>query len=207
MPGKTDIMSVAKERADACGLRNVLVATNSGASIRLARETFGSGYRFFAVGNPAWAHAQGLVLHEGISEETRRGLTAEGITVVLQDRSLFQTPGVSFLGVSLQEVAECAGPHGRCTAVALVYNTLQLLSDGPRVCLEIALMAADRGALPLEEDCIAIACPSSYCDLPDAAVILRPTRSEDMFRGELRIKEVILRPTEGDVWFSNGPLP
>ncbi len=84
---------------------------------------------------------------------------------------------------------------------------LQLFSDGPRVCLEIALMAADSGALPLDADCISIACPSSYCDLPDAALILRPARSEDMFKGQLRLKDLILRPTADDVWFSDGPLP
>ncbi len=91
--------------------------------------------------------------------------------------------------------------------MAIAYNVLQLFSDGPRVCLEIALMAADSGALPLDADCISIACPSSYCDLPDAALILRPARSEDMFKGQLRLKDLILRPTADDVWFSDGPLP
>jgi hypothetical protein len=200
-------MAVARERADEFGIRNVLVATNSGASVRSARQVFGPGYRLFAVGNPASAHERGLVLHNGISDETHRSLAAEGVTVVLQDRSLFQTRGLSFMGASLQEVVEKAGPQGRFSATSVTYNVLQLLSDGPRVCLEIALMAADSGALPLDADCISIACPSSYCDLPDAAVVLRPARSEDMFKGELRIKDVILRPTAGDVWFSNGPLP
>jgi uncharacterized protein len=206
MPCRTDIMAAAKERADAFGLCNVLVATNSGASIRSARQAFGSGYRFFAVGNPASAHARGLVLHDGVSEETRRSLEAEGVTIVLQDRSLFQTPRLSFMGASLQEVVGNAG-QGRFGAVSIAYNVLQLLSDGPRVCLEIALMAADSGDLPLDADCISIACPSSYCDLPNAAVVLRPARSEDVFKGALRIKDVTLRPTAADVWFGNGPLP
>jgi uncharacterized protein len=206
MPERTDIMAAAKRSADAFGVRNVLVATNSGASLRSARQAFGPDYRFFAIGNPASAHARGLVLHDGVSEETRRGLEAEGVTVVLQDRSLFQTPRLSFMGATLQEVVEGAG-QDRFGAVAIAYNVLQLLSDGPRVCLEIALMAADSGELPLDEDCLAIARPSSYCDLPDAAMVLRPARSEDIFRGALRIKHVTLSPTPDDVWFSSGPLP
>ena len=203
----TDIMTVAKHRAEKFGVKNVLVATNSGASVRRAYEIFGLAYKFFAVGNPASAHERGLVLHSGISEETRRDLEQKGIKVILQDRSLFQTPGLSCYGASLEQVLRKAGTEGRFMAMSVAYNVLQLFSDGPRVCLEIALMAADSGELPLDADCISIACPSSYCDLPDAALVLRPSKSEDIFKGELRIKDLILRPTPNDVWFSNSPLP
>ena len=203
----TNIMTVAKERAERFAVKNVLVATNSGASVRRAYETFGPQYQIFAVGNPANAHERGLVLHSGISEETRRGLEQKGIKVLLQDQSLFQRPSLSFMGASLKEVIRNVRPDGRFNAVSIAYNVLQLFSDGPRVCLEIALMAADSGELPLDADCISIACPSSYCDLPDATVILRPAKSEDIFKGELRIKDLVLRPTPNDVWFTNGPLP
>jgi len=203
----TDIMTVAKERAEIFGVLNVLVATNTGASVRRAYHVFVLHYRFFAVGNPASAHERGLVLHDGVSEETRRSLEKDGIRVVLEDRSLFQLPGLSFMGASLEHVTSNTSRDGRFNAVSIAYNVLQLFSDGPRVCLEIALMAADSGELPLDADCISIACPSSYCDLPDAAVVLRPSRSEDIFKGQLRVKDLTLRPTPGDVWFSNGPLP
>jgi hypothetical protein len=203
----TDVMAAAKARAEAFGVRRVLVATNTGTSLRRAMAAFGSGYEFYAVGNPASAHERGLVLHDGVSEDARQDLEADGVTVVLADRSLFQGSGLSFMGASLEEVVAGAGPGGRFNAVAIAYNVLQLFSDGPRVCLEITLMAADSGALPLDADCISIACPSSYCDLPDAAMVLRPARSEDIFKGELRIKDLLLRPTPNDVWFSDGPLP
>lgn len=100
----TDIMAVAKQRAERFDVKNVLVATNSGASVRRAYETFGPKYQIFAVGNPASAHERGLVLHSGISEETQRSLEQKGIKVVLQDQSLFQKSGLSFMGTSLQEV-------------------------------------------------------------------------------------------------------
>jgi hypothetical protein len=200
-------MAAARGRAERFGVRNVVVATNTGASMRAALSAFGPGYRYFAVGNPASAHARGLVLHEGVNETMRCALEAAGVTVVLQDRSQFQVHGRSFLGVPFSEVVESVRPAGHINAVSVAYNVLQLLSDGPRVCLEIALMAADAGQLPLDEDCIAIACPSSYCDLPDAALVLRPTKTEDVFSGQCRIKDVLLRPTEDDVWFSQGPLP
>ena len=90
----TDIMTVAKERAEIFGVLNVLVATNTGASVRRAYHVFVLHYRFFAVGNPASAHERGLVLHDGVSEETRRSLEKDGIRVVLEARSLFQLPGL-----------------------------------------------------------------------------------------------------------------
>ena len=162
----TDIMTRAKERADALGVRNVVVATNSGASLSSAMDAFGPDHRFFAVGNPASAHERGLVLHDGISNETKAALEAKGVTVVLQDQSLFQHPGQSVTGASLDEVMRNAAPTGRFRALSIVYSTLQIFGDGPRVCIEIAMMAADSGLLPLDEDCIAIACPSSYCARP-----------------------------------------
>jgi hypothetical protein len=200
-------MAAARARVEHFDVRNVVVATNTGASIRAALSAFGAGYQYFAVGNPASAHARGLVLHDGISEMTCRALEEAGVTVVLQDRSLFQAHGRSFLGVPFSDVVQSVRPTGHINAVSVAYNVLQLLSDGPRVCLEIALMAADSGQLPLDEDCVAIACPSSYCDLPDAALVLRPTRTQDIFSGRFRIKDVLLRPTQDDVWFSQGPLP
>ena len=46
--------------------------------------------------------------------------------------------------------------------------------------------------------------PKSNC--PHAAVILRPTKTEDMFKGALRIKDTVLVRGENDHWFSNEAL-
>ncbi|HUS47278.1 MAG TPA: hypothetical protein VM098_04110 [Phycisphaerae bacterium] len=215
---RTDIMTAARERAERFGVKNVLVATNTGASVLAARESFGSGYGFFAVGNPASSRERGLVGHDGISDETKSALEEKGIAVVLQDQSLFQADGRSRQGAGLHQVATKAYTNrflkGRppcCGAFDIVPILGRVLAeffgDGPKVCLEIALMAADSGKLPLDVDCIAIATPSSYCDLPDAAMILRPRPTRELFTMQLRIKDLILRPTPNDVWFNNGPLP
>jgi hypothetical protein len=205
---RTKIMEVAQRRAEQFHVKHVLVATNTGKSVRAAHSVFGEGYCFFAVGNPASAHERGLVMHDGINKQVKRDLEALGITVVLEDQSLFQRKMVhSFYGVPFDEVIHSCSAKGHMNAISIIYNTLQLWGDGPRVCLEISLMAADTGVLSLERDCLAIACPSSYCDLPDAAVVLHPSKTEDMFMGNLRIKDVALCPTPDDVWFSQRPLP
>jgi hypothetical protein len=223
-----DIMTLAKERADRFGVQNVVVASNTGASVTCAHEVFGTeDYHLFAVGNPVESHEQGWVHHSGMDEGTRGRLVAKGITVILQEASLFQALGSGatltlgqgidwtcpedlwghcFQRGKLYEVIEKAGPGGPFNPVAIIYNTLQWFGDGPRVCIEVALMAADSGALPLDEDCIAIARPAPACNCPHAAVILHPTRTEDIFLGQLRIKDLVLLPGPEDHWFDDRPL-
>jgi hypothetical protein len=211
-----DILPAAKARAERFGVRNVVVATNSGASVLAAQEAFGPGYRFFAVGNPASAHDRGLCLHTGISEETKETLEAKGVTVVLADQSLFQADERTEMGPPLRAAAVQAyadrfhggklPPEGAEDLVSVISRVLaEFFGDGPKVCLEIALMAADSGQLPLGEDCMAIATPK--LGFAHAAMILRPARTRDLFSMRLRVKDLLLVRTADDVWFSNGPLP
>lgn len=83
-----DVMQIAKERADKFGVKNVVVATNTGTSVERAHGVFGPGYLIIAAGNPASAHERGLVHHCGISDEVRSRLEQQGIKVALQDQSL-----------------------------------------------------------------------------------------------------------------------
>jgi hypothetical protein len=223
-----DIVALAKERADKFGVRNVVVPTNTGATVNKVYEVFGKDCLIIAVGNPASAHVRGLVSHQGVNEETCKSLEQKGIKIVLQDQSLFQAVGFGRHGFViggkrydvgapdwvhhrriplLQEIIEDAGPQGDFNPVAIVYSTLQLLGDGPRVCLEVALMAADSGVLPLDVDCISIQRRiGGESNMPDAAMVLRPARTEDLFKGQLRIKDLVLVPGPKDHWFNNGPL-
>ncbi|HUT36311.1 MAG TPA: hypothetical protein VNE39_22675 [Planctomycetota bacterium] len=211
-----DIMPAAKARAEKLGVGNVVVATNSGASVLAAQEAFGPGYQFFAVGNPASAHDRGLCLHTGISDETRRALQAKGITVITRDQSLFQADERTDTGPSLHDAAVRAYAdrfhggrlplQGGYDIVAMTGHLLaEFFGDGPKVCLEVALMAADSGQLPLDDDCMAIATPK--LGFAHAAMILRAARTQDLFSMRLRVKDLLLVPAPDDVWFSNGPLP
>jgi len=55
------------------------------------------------------------------------------------------------------------------------------------------------------EGVIAIAMPSPQSNCPHAAVVLRPTKTEDQFRGQLRIKDIVLVSGDNDHWFPNQP--
>jgi len=220
-----DIITLAKGRADLFGVKNVVVPTNSGATVKAVHDAFGSDYLIIAVGNPSAAAERGLVYHRGVSEVTRKELEEMGIKVVLQDQSIFQAAAIGgkpyLIGsydvsgqcfntgwsCSLEDVIRQASPTGPFNPVAIISNILHLFGDGPGVCIEVALMAADSGALPLDDDCIAIQRRiDGASNMPDAAMVLRPARTQDIFKGQLRIKDLLLVPGPKDHWFNNGPL-
>lgn len=216
---QTVIMPQARMRAVEHGVTNIVVTLGTGHSIRAAMDAFGDGYRFFAVGNDRAGVALGLPEGQGVADDVREELEARGVTVILDDLSVFQAR--EFEPGRPEQVERFARSYQRRTKrafdpPALTQFTNELLtflfSDGPRLCVEVAMMAADSGLLPLDEDCIVIATPSRYCDLPDAAVILRPARSDDFwggYHGEpgdgawsegLMIKDVLMAPAPGDWW-------
>jgi hypothetical protein len=208
----TTIFTQARERAGALNVRNVLVATNTGTSVETAQAVMGPTFRYFAVGNPSSSHERGLVLHCGITPEVRERLEGRGITVITQAVSAFH---------DLPDNATCRRanraymarfgrtyepgeivPDNICKTMSHVLS--EFFGDGPRVCIEIVLMAADSGHLPLDEDCMAIVTPKGYAH---AAMVVHPTRSEHLFGTHFRVKDLLLAPGDDDIWFSDRPIP
>jgi hypothetical protein len=203
-----DVIRIAKQRADRFGVKTVVVATISGSSAERALAVLGPGYTIIAAGNPASAHERGLVHHQGISLETQARLEEQGIKVALQDQSFAQRyydhSGASRCGlVALDAKMRSSDPFPIQTVLC---NVLDWFCDSVRVCIECCCLAADAGVLSLDGDCIAVARPSPRSNCPHAAVVLRPTKTDDMFRGQLRIKDIALVPGDNDHWFSNQPL-
>ena len=209
---ETEIFSRAQQRAREFHVRNVLVATNTGTSVEAAREIMGPEFRFFAVGNPSSSRDKGLVLHCGITEGVKERLEGRGITVITREVSAFHgLPGNSTFQNANRAYIERFGrtfepdetaPSNVCKVMSHVLS--EFFGDGPRVCIEIVLMAADSGQLPLAEDCIAITPPHGYSH---AALIVHPVKSEQLFKTHFRVKDLLLVPGDGDIWFNDGPIP
>jgi hypothetical protein len=90
------------------------------------------------------------------------------------DRSLIAKYG----GISIQEI---------------VNETLRLICSGVRVCTEVTLMAADNGAIPTNEEVIAMAGTERGLD---TAVVIKPSVSVkmfDLYEG-MEIREIICKP-------------
>jgi hypothetical protein len=208
---KTQILQKAKERALAYKVKNVVVPCVTGYTVKAVVKEFGDGFNVFAVGNPTSSRDKGLVIHPGTSEETKKELEALGVTVILQEVSLFQANEEKNAGMDLWEryATSYERRTGRKIDPKLAVNFSNelltfIFSDGPRVCIELALMAAESNLLPLDQDCISLAIPSRYCELPDAAVILKPSKLLDIFHEQFKIKDVLMVPSPGDWWMKQG---
>jgi hypothetical protein len=63
------------------------------------------------------------------------------------------------------------------------------MGEGTKVCVEITLMAADAGSIPVDKDIVAIAGTGSGAD---TALKIQPANAARFF--DLKIKEVIAKP-------------
>ncbi len=209
---RTQLFAEARERALTHGVRNVLVATNSGKSVETAQDVMGADFHYFAVGNPAGSRDKGLVHHQGISQEVQARLEARGITVITREVSAFtELPRNTTYQRANRAYIERFGrtygpdevvPQDICKVLNHVLS--EFFGDGPRVCMEIVLMAADSGQLPLSGDCMAIARPGGYAH---TAMVITPVTSERLFGTQFRVKDLLLVAGDDDIWFDNGPIP
>ncbi|KPK49668.1 MAG: hypothetical protein AMK72_03960 [Planctomycetes bacterium SM23_25] len=211
-----DIFTLAVPRAKRLGVWNILVATNTGESVRKAQQSFGPEFSFFAVGNHPSSREKGFALHSGIADATKQQLEAKGIKVIRQDASIFQASAnrkirvASFDNAAQAYVRRFAKtfqegetvPNNICKVMGHILA--EFFGDGPKVCMEIALMAVDSGQLPLNEDCMAMATPGGYSH---AALVLHPVKTSELFSTHFRVKDLLLVPGENDIWFNDGPIP
>lgn len=115
------------------------------------------------------------------SEETLKKLAKLGVKIV------GGTPTLWNIDHSL--MAE----YGGISPQEIVNETLQLLCPGFRVCVEITLMAADNGAIPINKEIIAMAGTERGLD---AAIVIKPSYSVkmfDLYEG-MEIREIICKP-------------
>ncbi len=80
---------------------------------------------------------------------------------------------------------------GTVGMLTIIAETLRLFSEGVKVCVEITVMAADAGLIPVDREVIAIAGTSRGAD---TALVIKPSHSNDFFN--LTIKEIIAKPRE-----------
>jgi hypothetical protein len=78
---------------------------------------------------------------------------------------------------------------GTIQPLELIANVLRLMGEGTKVCVEITMMAADAGLIPMDKDIIAIAGTGRGAD---TALRILPANASRFF--DLRIREVIAKP-------------
>lgn len=169
-------LQIAKERAEELGIRQILVASTRGEMGRRAAEAF-KGHPPIVV-----THSTGFkkANEQELTEENRKAIEAAGARIL--------TCQHAFGGVG-RAVRKRWGTYELDDIVA---HILRIFGEGMKVCVEIALMAADAGLIHTDEATISIA----GTDLgADTAVVLRPANTQRFF--DMRVMEILCKPRFG----------
>lgn len=178
-PENTDAtLRIALERARALGIRQVVVASSHGGTARRAQALFGPhGIRVVAVTIGHGWESNGWCMER----ETKEALRGEGVAVVT---------GIHALGDGV--ASAFSSKHGGRSVDEIVRDTLYRFSQGMKVAVECALMAADAGELDTGEEAIAIAGSSSGAD---TAIVIKPAHARAFL--DLEIREILAKPRSG----------
>ena len=178
-PGKENTprtLEIAKQHADALGVKTVLVATTRGDTGAQAAQLF-QEYDVVVVTHSA-----------GFKESNAQELTDENRAAIESAGGKILTCQHAFGGVG-RAVRRKWDTYQLDEIIAQTFRTF---GQGMKVCAEIALMAADAGMVRTGEPCIAIAGTGRGAD---TAVVLIPANAQDFF--DLKIIEILAKPRVG----------
>jgi hypothetical protein len=169
-------LEVARRRAGELGIRTVLVASTRGATgVQAAQQL--QGYDVVVVTHAAGGHGPNT---QELLPENRAAIEAAGARILTCQHAL------GGIGRAVRK------KWGTYTIDEIVAQTLRIFGQGMKVCVEIALMAADAGLVTVGEPCVAIAGTGRGAD---TAVVLVPANVQQFF--DVRVMEVLAKPRLG----------
>ncbi|MGI6364292.1 MAG: pyruvate kinase alpha/beta domain-containing protein [Bacillota bacterium] len=168
--------ALALQRAQELKIRDIVVASNTGET---ARFLVGKVENLVVVTHHVGFREPG---QDEMSQEERDFLSSRGVRLV--------TATHLFGGID----RAVANKFGGLYPGGMVAQTLRLFGQGTKVCLEIATMAMDAGALPWGRDVIAVGGSGRGAD---TALVLRPTHAKNFF--ETKVLELICKPRDWEV--------
>ena len=154
-------------------IKDIVIASTTGETGAKASKTF-KGYNVIIVTHCFGFQEPGKT---ELLEEYRKEILANGAKI--------------FTGVHALSSAERAirKDFGTIQPLELIANVLRLMGEGTKVCVEITLMAADAGLIPVDRDVVAIAGTGKGAD---TALRIRPANAAKFF--DLKIREIIAKP-------------
>ncbi len=170
-------LALAKERAEALGIKTVVVASTVGDTAVKAVDVF-KGYKVIIV-----THVTGM------REPNTQEFTEENRKIVEKKGGIIVTAAHAF-GAIDRSLGAIGGPPIPSSAVGdIIAMTLRNFGQGMKVVCEIAAMAADAGLVRTDEEIIAIGGTGRGAD---TAVVIQPSYVHRFFN--LRVKEIICKP-------------
>jgi hypothetical protein len=177
-PGKanTDVtLSVARQRAEALGLKQIVVASTHGYTAKRAKAIFdGLDVEIIAVSICAGFDEEGWTMQP----EERTALEEIGVTVLTSLHALGDDVNDAFKGDTPNKI---------------VRDTLYRFCQGMKVAVEVAIMAADAGLLDISpqntREIIAVAGTGEGAD---TALVIKPACARKF--KDLEIREILAKP-------------
>ena len=168
------LLKIAKEYAEKEDIEDIVVASTTGETGAKAAKIF-KGCNVVVVTH-----------HVGFQKPGETELKEEF------KKEILNNGGKIFTGTHALSSVERAirKDFGTLQPLELIANVLRLMDEGTKVCVEIVLMAADAGLIPVDRDVIAIAGTGRGAD---TALRIKPANSARFF--ELKIREVIAKPS------------
>lgn len=175
-----DTIRLAVKRAKELGIRYVVVASVSGETgVKAAKAFKGTGVKVVVVGHHVGFSKPGV---RELQEPYIKELQELGAVIVEQTHAL---SGVE------RSISRRLGGASRVEAIAEALRTL--VSVGTKVCVEISIMAADGGQVPVDGETEIIAMGGTYPGVDTACVIL-PAHANNFF--DMQIREFIAIPRD-----------
>ena len=166
-------LELVKEAVKERGIRYVVVATSRGKTGVMAKNA-DLGANLVCVTHAAGFEEPGVI---EVPEDIRQELIDSGVKVLTTTHVLSGAER----GMSRK--------FGGVYPVEIIANTLRMLGQGTKVCVEISVMALDAGLIPYGEDVIAV---GGTDEGADTAIILRPAHAADIF--DTWISEILCKP-------------
>jgi hypothetical protein len=167
------LLRLVKEYVEKEDLKDIVVASTTGETGAKASKIF-KGYNVVVV-----THCFGFQqLGESELKEKYKG-------------EILENGAKLFTGTHALSSVERAirKNFGTIQPLELIANTLRLMGEGTKVCVEITLMAADAGLIPVDRDVVAIAGATRGAD---TALRIKPANTSRFF--DLKIREIIAKP-------------
>ena len=169
-----ETLRAAKERAELLKIKRAVIATSTGKTPLMSAEVFRDVDIELVAVTLAGRRKEYIAPDKERIEEFQR-LGGKVMTAT----HLF----IGNIGMAIRK------QFGGLVYSELIGHTLYRFSQGVKVAVEIAVMAADAGLVPTDEEIIAIAGTGRGAD---TALVLMPAHSNEFF--DLNIREIIAMP-------------
>jgi len=170
-------LALAKARAEALGIKTVVVASTVGGTAVKAVDVF-KGYKVVVV-----THVTGM------REPDTQEFTEDNRKIVEKKGGIILTTAHAFGAIHRALGATGAPPIPTSAIGDVIAMTLRTFGQGMKVVCEIAAMAADAGLVRTDEEIISIGGTGRGAD---TAVVLQPDYVHRFFN--LKVKEIICKP-------------